>query len=387
VLKVDRSAAVALPHDIVVDAGSSRWAGVLPADGRIRFDPPTLATSITVRVRTSTLRNTTSSVNLKTRLLPVGISEIGVDTGAPIASLPERAPVVLGCDSGLALGVDGVAHPLQVTASRADVLAGVPVEATPCDALPVDLAAGTHRVSLPATRRTLPVSITLSRNGDSLNVAAPSAGSAEVRTWGSTERSVRVDAVAPALLIVRENANSGWRATIGGHRLAPARVDGWQQAFVVPAGTHGVVSLSYGPQRPFAIGLIIGLLCVAGVLALAFVRRGKSFAAPVGAARHRVTVRLAVLAVAVALLTGAYGIGVLAVAALVLAALGWWERGLPVWIGAALLVIAAVLEARADIFHVFVQANSPGSQLLCVAAVVSCAIGAGVRAPRHGRDP
>jgi hypothetical protein len=82
-----------------------------------------------------------------------------------------------------------------------------------------------------------------------------------------------------------------------------------------------------------------------------------------------------------------YGIGVLVVAVLVLAVLGWRARGLPIWLGGALLVVAAVLEARANIFQLFAQANSAGSQLLCVAAIVSCAIGGGVRTPRQGRDP
>jgi arabinofuranan 3-O-arabinosyltransferase len=384
-LRADPSAAVAAPREVVVRAGKQRWSGAVPADGRIHFASAVATRRITITVRESMLRSTTSSVNLRTRLLPVGISEITVH-GAE-SDAPTSAPIELGCDSGLALTVDGVAHPLRVAASRADALAGAPVAARPCDDVRVHLAAGTHRLSLGSTSRSVPVSMTLTQPGEALATSHPSPGSMSVQAWGATERKVRVDATAPALLVVRENQNAGWQATVGGHRLAAVRVDGWEQGFVVPAGAHGVIVLSYAPQRPFEVGLIVGLLGVIAVIVLAFAGRRSGAAPPVGAARFGWPVRAVALSVAVALLAAAYGIGVLAVAALVIAVLGWRSRGFPIWLGGVLLVIAAVLEARAGVFQLFAQANSAGSQLLCVAAIVSCAIGGGVRTPRQGRDP
>jgi arabinofuranan 3-O-arabinosyltransferase len=386
-LHADPSAAVAGPREVVVRAGKQRWSGAVPADGRIHFASAVATRRITITVRESMLRSTTSSVNLRTRLLPVGISEITLGGAEPATSTSGSSLVELGCDSGVALSVDGVAHPLRVAASRADVLAGAPVAATPCVDPRVHLAAGTHRLSLGSTSRSVPVSMTLTQPGETLATSHPSPGSMSVQAWGATERKVRVDAAAPALLVVRENQNAGWQATLGGHRLAAVRVDGWEQGFVVPAGTHGVIVLTYAPQRPFAVGLIVGLLGVIAVIVLAFVRRRSGAAVPVGAAWFGWPVRAVALSVAVALLAAAYGIGVLLIAALVIAVLGWRSRGFPIWVGGVLLVIAAVLEARAGVFQVFTQANSAGSQLLCVAAIVSCAIGGGVRAPRQGRDP
>jgi arabinofuranan 3-O-arabinosyltransferase len=38
------------------------------------------------------------------------------------------------------------------------------------------------------------------------------------------------------------------------------RVDGWQQAWIVPAGAGGVVSLSFTPDHSYRLGLLIGLI-------------------------------------------------------------------------------------------------------------------------------
>ena len=64
---------------------------------------------------------------------------------------------------------------------------------------------------------------------------------------------------------MHENANDGWHATLDGRELTPLRVDGWQQAFLVPAGAGGTVQLSYEPAVTYDLGLIGG---AAGVLLL-----------------------------------------------------------------------------------------------------------------------
>src|SRR5262249_37029313 len=51
-------------------------------------------------------------------------------------------------------------------------------------------------------------------------------------SWGDTSRTVQVAAGRAAVLVVHENANAGWRATVDGRVLEPVRVDGWQQGFL-----------------------------------------------------------------------------------------------------------------------------------------------------------
>jgi arabinofuranan 3-O-arabinosyltransferase len=89
-----------------------------------------------------------------------------------------------------------------------------------------------------------------------------------VRDWTTSRRVVDVGAGAAALLIVPENVNDGWRATMAGRRLTSVRVDGWKQGYLVPAGGGGRVTLDFAPNRWYQAGLGLGaalaLLLVAG---------------------------------------------------------------------------------------------------------------------------
>ena len=91
---------------------------------------------------------------------------------------------------------------------------------------------------------------------------------------------------AAALLVVPENFNTGWTATLGGARLRAVRVDGWQQAYEVPAGAGGAVTLTFTPDRPYRDGLAAGAAAVllVGLMALAPVRPAP---APTGLSRRR----------------------------------------------------------------------------------------------------
>jgi arabinofuranan 3-O-arabinosyltransferase len=377
---------VARPLEVTVSAGSQTWRGLLPDDGHVGFDHPVTTRRVTIKVLTASLRKTTSSVTLRTRPLPVGIGEVKIDSET---SLPARASltVKLGCGAGLALEVDGAQRRMQVVASVASVLAGQPVLARPCDSTPVELRAGDHLVGLRATTLASPVSITLRKPNVALTESAAAPGTASVHAWNATQRAVRVDTTAPAFLVIRENANSGWQASLDGHRLASVRIDGWQQGYVVPAGSHGVVTLTYAPQRPFAIGLLIGVAGVLGVLLLAAVRRRRPGPPPAASAGIPSWLLIAGAAAALGLLAGGYALVALGLAGLALGVLGWGRRGFPIWVAAVFLLAAGVLDARTTAYTVFTQANSAGSQLLCVAAVVVAAIGGASRPPRQGRDP
>jgi arabinofuranan 3-O-arabinosyltransferase len=64
---------------------------------------------------------------------------------------------------------------------------------------------------------------------------------------------------------------------LAGRQLEPVRLDGWKQAWVLPAGSSGVVTLTYGPQslyRDAVVGGFAALALVIGVaVALAAPRR------------------------------------------------------------------------------------------------------------------
>lgn len=384
-LRTPVAAPVATPEQVRVVAGRQRWTGSVPADGVIRFPAAARTSVVTVTILSARPRSTTSSVTTATRPLAAGISEVHVDTVGATAAPRPSGSIAIGCEAGIRVDVDGRPISLRVVADRAAVLAGHPVVATPCDPGLVSVGSGAHRVELVGGSVAAPVSLTFVRPGTSLADQHPSPGTESVESWGKTSRRVRVDTSASALLVVRENVNSGWRASIDGHRLAAVRVDGWQQAFVVPAGSHGVVALTYAPQRPFTAGLIVGLVAAVLVVVLALLRSRRGEPDPVGARRFGRWVQLAGLGVAVALLGGSYGLGVLAAVLVALALLGY--RGVPVWVGAACLGIAGLSVARTGRLQVFSVANGAMAQLLCLAALVVAAIGGSVRWRRQGRVP
>jgi arabinofuranan 3-O-arabinosyltransferase len=75
-----------------------------------------------------------------------------------------------------------------------------------------------------------------------------------------------VAAGSRSYLFFPENANAGWTATLNGKVLDPVRIDGWQQAWLLPEGPGGEVTLEFLPDRTYRTGLLSG--AVAAVLLL-----------------------------------------------------------------------------------------------------------------------
>ncbi len=89
-----------------------------------------------------------------------------------------------------------------------------------------------------------------------------------VRSWQPDQRQLGIGRGAASYLEVHENYNPGWAATLNGQQLTPVRLDGWQQAFVVPAGAGGTVTLSFRPAATYHLVLVASLLAVALLLAI-----------------------------------------------------------------------------------------------------------------------
>ena len=75
-----------------------------------------------------------------------------------------------------------------------------------------------------------------------------------------------MDRSRDALLTVTQGLNPGWVATLRGKELTPVEVDGWMQAWWLPAGSHGTVELRYAPQTSFLVTLLGGLALAAGIV-------------------------------------------------------------------------------------------------------------------------
>lgn len=390
-LTTPATAPVAQPLAVTVTARGAgrteRWSGTLPADGPITFGRPVTASRLTVRIDEAVARRSVASVGgARPRLLAAGIGEVWL-LGVPVTTPPQTVHVPCGPD-GPVLALDDRRIPLQVVADRADLLAGRPVTATPCTGPTVTLAAGAHRAALDASPTTQPVSLTLARDGAALARSAD-AGRLRVDSWGATARDVRVDTTAPALLVVHENANAGWRATLDGRSLRAVRVDGWQQAFVVPADAHGTVALRYAPQRGFAVGLGVGAVAALGLVLLAFGRRRTTPGAepaPVTEGGAPVWALVAGGAAAVGLLAGWPGLAVAAAVGVAWVLVGdALSRWAPLVAG-ALVAVGGLAVARAETAQIFAEQNSGQVQIVCVAALAIGAISAWAGRRRSNRD-
>jgi hypothetical protein len=92
-------------------------------------------------------------------------------------------------------------------------------------------------------------------------------------SWKPEYRQLRVGPGAASYLELHQNANPGWIASLGGRALTPARLDGWQQAYIVPAGSGGTVTLTFQPVKFYHVWIILSAAGALLLLLMATVRR------------------------------------------------------------------------------------------------------------------
>ncbi len=250
------------------------------------------------------------------QLKPPGLAEVtALDArGTPIAAADaarnrERA-IDLPCGRGPIIGVAGEFVQTSIATTVGALLDGQPVAAKPCRSEPI---------TLPAGEQELLISPGAPFVVDGVQLASPlanqlhTAATVPVATgdWSADHRELHVPPSASSrVLVVPESINPGWTARANGSALAPVTVNGWQQGWILPAGTAGPVTLSFPSNAPYRAGLIGGLALLPLLALLAFlpIRRLRPAAE---AARPwqpgRVTTGVAVVAAA-AVISGIAGV-------------------------------------------------------------------------------
>ncbi|WP_211372286.1 DUF3367 domain-containing protein [Mycolicibacterium grossiae] len=337
------------------------------------------------------------------QIKPPGLAEVAAldARGAAIApadAATNRTRVIdLPCGRGPVIGIAGQFVQTSVRATVGDLLAGTPIAATPCRTAPI---------ALPAGQQELLVSPGSAFVVDGARLAGPRA--AEVRSapttpaatgeWTNDRRVVDVTA-APTerVLVVPESVNPGWAArTADGTALTPVTVNGWQQGWVLPAGTSGRVTLAFAFNTPYRVGLFGGLalLPLLGLLAFWRARRRTAPAEPAAPWRPPApVVGVAVVALG-AVIAGWAGALVLAAAVglrHLLRHRPWLDRATLLVTAGGLTVAGAVLSQNPWRSVDGYVGHSPWVQLcalLSVAALAATVVVAPVSAPPPVRsDP
>lgn len=214
------------------------------------------------------------------------------------------------CGTGPSLTIDATRFDYAATTSYGDLIDHRPATLTPCGGTTIGLAAGDHRLVAVDGPEGIGLDQIILGTPPTLAVASGTTRPIAIGTWGSTSRAAVIGAGDEALFVVNEVFNKGWRATLAGDRLEPVMIDGWRQAFIVPAGAGGEIELTFTPNRAYQAGIAVGivLLVLLALLAVIPNRRFRRFD-PVGAG-HWSTPMVAITAVVTAI--GTTGIGALA---------------------------------------------------------------------------
>ncbi|CAN5714835.1 DUF3367 domain-containing protein [soil metagenome] len=221
---------------------------------------------------------------------PPGLAEVvalrrdGTPIGAADATANRARTITIACGQGPVIALAGRFLQTSIRTSVGALLDGAPVAAQPCERKPV---------ALPAGQQELLISPRAEFTVDGASLSTPMAAElpraaknpADTGAWTADHREVRVPGAPVArVLVVPESTSPGWSArTADGSALQPITVNGWQQGWVLPAGTEGTVTLSFGSNSLYRAGLAGGLALLPMLLLMALLpaRRPRTDRQPV----------------------------------------------------------------------------------------------------------
>jgi arabinofuranan 3-O-arabinosyltransferase len=344
--------------------------------------------------------------------LPIGLASVGVPrlAGLHVAAPNATTRFQLSCGSGPAISVNGHAYQTSVSGTLGDLIQLQPVKlglCTPGGGLA--LAAGKQALAArPSGDFTITDLSLRSQPGSGAPASAGQSRRLQVRTWQADNRVLAIGPGPASYVEIHENANPGWIATMDGRRLTAATLDGWQQAFVVPAGQGGVITLTYAPTSVYHAGIIgsgIALLILLGLaIGAGGLRRRRSgllagnrlgpaqpavTPAAQGRAEHpapvswRAALVSAVPPAVVILATG----GPIAIAIPVLAVISNWRaRWLPL-IAAGAMFAAGVVVAAARVPNAIGSGAFSGPAQVCALVALAAALMPAISAGRSRALP
>ncbi|SCD39891.1 alpha-(1-_3)-arabinofuranosyltransferase family protein [Streptomyces sp. DvalAA-19] len=266
----------ARPEQVQISSPDGTAVAAVDENGMARFSPITTdKMDITIsRTAPLTVHNPFADDQLQ---LPVGLSEVYIPALDKFRS-PQPDPekeFSLPCGKGPVLAIGGTLMETRAEGRIADLTQRRPIAVSLCsEQSKVELGASTHTVEAGDAGPLAITDVTLS-SGETKAPAA-TARTVDVKESEGDRRTLTIGAGEASYLQLHENHNKGWKATLDGKELTPLRIDGWQQAWLVPEGEGGTVTLEYGPARIYQAGLIGAAVLFLVLVGLAFGRRRDS---------------------------------------------------------------------------------------------------------------
>lgn len=321
------------PTLVAVDLGDGPQVRSMARDGAQTLElKPTVTDTIRISLLdwTDVIDRTALGFD---QVKPPGLAEavaLGPD-GRPIAAADAERnrmrQITVPCGRGPVVAAAGRFLQTSITTTVGALLDGAPIAAQPCERTPLNLPAGQQEVLVSpgeaffvdGIQLTAPVAATL---------PSPRTEPARTGDWGPDHREVEVEAsAAERLLVVPESINPGWTARAAdGTALRPVTVNGWQQGFVVPAGTDGTVTLSFAANGIYRAGLATGLALLPLLFLLALLPTRRAATGRTAPWNPGPWAAVPVI-VTGGLLGGLGGAAVFGAAT----ALLWWLRSRPLW--------------------------------------------------------
>ena len=351
-IDVGTTAEASRPRTLLVQAGVTHQVVNVPALGGIIHLDPVTTDHLDVTVLSSVPRFTmlpAGSARVEGSFeypspVPPGLRSLTIPALGPTISQPVRASATLtaACGTGPEIDVGATAVQTRIEGTVGALTSLSPVRYEACSS--VKFQAGRTTISFPGRGA---FRITALSGLPEHHVGTSSLGharEARIDSWGATTRKVELSRGPATYLQVSQNANPGWVATMGGETLTPVTLEGWQQAWFVPAGAAGTVTMTFAPDKTFQLVLFVGLLFLLLLAALAlFARRGED-AAALTARRPYPTWLLVALTVIVVVGVSIYGV-ILFIPLLLLA---WWRRrtNMMAWVTGGAFVTAGLYVAH-----------------------------------------
>ncbi len=279
-LRLDLDPQFARPTSVTVTVNGETLERIPAADGS--FDIPATRTAA-VQFELHYAPTAPGGPSLRAGLTGIEVAAISDLYEPPV---DRAATFSLACGRGPSALVDGTRLEYAASTTYGDLMDHRPTTLTPCGPSTFDLTTGEHRLTMYPAPRGMTIDQFVLGDSPTLSDVVAAPRSISIGRWGSTDRRATIGAGEENLFVVDEVFNRGWEARLGGVRLRSLEIDGWRQAFVVPAGEGGELELTFTPNRPYQAGTAVGFGLLVLLLALAIIpRRRPDASAAVGAGR------------------------------------------------------------------------------------------------------